>query len=73
MLFSIIVANYNNGTYLPQLIESVRNQTYSQWQLIIVDDCSTDQSKKILEPILFRLRQENALAIVSLLQYSGKI
>ena len=46
--FSIIVANYNNAVFLDALIESIRKQTYNQWQLVIVDDCSTDNSRDIL-------------------------
>src|ERR1035437_1723689 len=49
MKFSIIVANYNNGRYLTSLIESVKAQTYSNWELIIVDDCSTDDSLKLIK------------------------
>ncbi|MEI6122905.1 MAG: glycosyltransferase [Bacteroidota bacterium] len=46
-LFSVLIANYNNGRYLPEAIESVISQTYSNWEIIIVDDCSTDNSKDI--------------------------
>lgn len=49
MLFSIIVANFNNGQYLTGLVSSVRNQTYGNWELIIVDDCSSDNSRSILQ------------------------
>jgi len=52
MKFSIIVANYNNGKYLPELIASVEKQTYTNWELIIADDCSTDNSIDILQPHL---------------------
>ncbi len=51
-LFSVIVANYNNGKYLPELIESVKSQTYTSWELIISDDKSTDDSLEIIEPYL---------------------
>ena len=43
-LFSILIANYNNGDYLMDAIESVFKQTYSNWEIIIVDDKSTDKS-----------------------------
>lgn len=46
---SIIMPVYNSGQYLPDAIESVRNQTYQNWELIIVDDHSTDNSTKIIE------------------------
>lgn len=41
---SILVANYNNGRYLMDAIDSVRSQSYPDWEIIIVDDCSTDNS-----------------------------
>ncbi|WP_166332558.1 glycosyltransferase [Sphingobacterium chungjuense] len=49
---SILMANYNNGHYIREAIDSVLNQTYTNWELIIVDDCSTDDSLKILQPLL---------------------
>ena len=42
--FSVLIANYNNGQYLMDAIESVRRQSYTNWEIIIVDDCSTDHS-----------------------------
>ena len=39
---SIIMPNYNLGKYLPDAIESVKAQTLENWELIIVDDCSTE-------------------------------
>lgn len=44
---SILIANYNNGRYLMDAIESVRHQTYTNWEIIIVDDRSTDNSYDI--------------------------
>lgn len=44
---SILIANYNNGKYLMDAIESVRRQTYGDWEIVIVDDCSTDNSSDI--------------------------
>lgn len=46
-LFSILIANYNNGKYLMDAIESVRQQTYTNWEIILVDDCSTDNSHEL--------------------------
>jgi glycosyltransferase involved in cell wall biosynthesis len=48
-LFSIITANYNNGRYLPALIKSMQAQTYANWELIIADDASADDSVNIIE------------------------
>ena len=46
-LFSVLIANFNNGEYLDEAITSVRKQNYTHWEIIIVDDCSTDNSKDI--------------------------
>ena len=46
-LFSILIANYNNGMYIKEAIDSVYAQDYSNWEIIIVDDASTDNSKEI--------------------------
>lgn len=51
-LFSILMANYNNGKYISEAINSIKKQTYSNWELIIVDDGSTDDSLKIISPFL---------------------
>ena len=48
-LFSVLIANYNNARYIEESIESVFNQTYSNWEIIIVDDDSNDNSIKLLE------------------------
>ena len=45
--FSVLIANYNNGQYLQDALNSVFNQTYSNWEIIIVDDCSTDNSHEL--------------------------
>ena len=47
-LVSIIMPVYNSGSFLFQAIDSAINQTYKNWELLIVDDCSYDNSKKIL-------------------------
>ncbi len=46
-LFSVLIANYNNGKYLIDAIESVRKQTYTNWEIILVDDASTDNSHEL--------------------------
>lgn len=46
-LFSILIANYNNSATLLKAVDSVRNQSYQNWEIVIVDDGSSDQSKDI--------------------------
>lgn len=46
-LFSILIANYNNGKYLEDAIISIMKQTYNNWEIILVDDNSTDNSADI--------------------------
>ena len=50
-LFSVLIANYNNGKYLMEAIESVRQQTYPNWEIILVDDGSTDNSKDLYKDL----------------------
>ncbi|WHP04862.1 MULTISPECIES: glycosyltransferase [Acinetobacter] len=46
---SVILPNYNHEKYLEERIESILAQTFQDFELIIMDDCSTDQSIKVLE------------------------
>ena len=46
---SIILPNYNGEKYLKKTIQSVLNQTFTDYEFIIVDDASTDNSRQIIE------------------------
>lgn len=48
-MVSVIVAAYNAEKFLPECIESIRNQTYSNWEMWICDDCSSDGTLDIAE------------------------
>lgn len=46
---SVIVPNYNHSRYLNVRIDSILSQTFQDFELIILDDCSTDNSKEIID------------------------
>ncbi len=48
-LISIVLPTYNGEKYLADSIESVINQTYKNWELIIINDCSTDKTLEIAQ------------------------
>jgi glycosyltransferase involved in cell wall biosynthesis len=45
---SVIIPNYNHARFLPQRVDSVLGQTFRDFELILLDDCSTDDSRSIL-------------------------
>jgi len=48
-LVSIVVTSYNHAEYLEQRLQSLLDQTYSNFEIIVVDDNSTDNSRQVLE------------------------
>lgn len=60
---------YNTAMYIQEAIESVIHQTYDTWELIIVDDCSTDGTKQIIEAFAM---QESRIKPIFLNTNSGK-
>ena len=51
-LVSIITPTWNCAHFICETIHSIQAQTYQNWELIISDDCSTDNSYKVVEPFL---------------------
>ncbi len=47
-IVSIVMSTYNDGDYLEQAIKSILHQTFSKWELIIINDASTDSTNQIL-------------------------
>lgn len=59
-LISIITPCYNSEKYIAETIESVISQVYKNWEMLIVDDCSTDKS---LEIASFYAKKESRIKI----------
>ena len=62
---SVVIPSYNCASYIVEAIESVLAQTHKALEIVVVDDGSTDNTEKILEPYLTRgvvryIRQDNA-------------
>lgn len=62
-LVSIIMPCYNSEKYISEAIDSVRRQTYKNWELIIVDDSSQDDSKKIIQEYC---EEDNRIKLITL-------
>ena len=60
----IIIPAYNSQKYISKTIKSVFRQTYKNWKLIIIDDASTDDTKKILETIYKKNKDKKKIIIL---------
>lgn len=69
-MISIIMPTYNCADFIAMSVSSVKGQTYSNWELLIVDDCSTDDTWNILQDLIkddkrikyFRLPKQSGAA-----------
>ena len=70
-LVSIITACYNSENYISETINSVLKQTHQNWELLLVDDCSTDNTKSLIKKFqktekrikLFQLNENSGAAV----------
>lgn len=67
-LVSIITPSYNSSKYIGKTIKSILSQTYTNWELIVIDDCSTDNS---VEQLNIYADQDDRIKIISLEKNSG--
>lgn len=66
-LVSIIMPAYNAEKYIEEAIQSVLKQTYTNWELIIVNDCSTDKTEQIIK----EYQEDQRIKLYSLLKNKG--
>lgn len=50
--FSILIANYNNGKFFKSCYDSIISQKFTNWEVIILDDCSTDNSLELINELI---------------------
>jgi glycosyltransferase involved in cell wall biosynthesis len=67
-LVSIITPLYNSEKFIEETIQSVLNQTYSNWEMIIVNDCSTDNGVDILKKYS---EKDNRIKLIQLIKNGG--
>lgn len=68
-LVSIITPSYNSAKFIKQTADSVLAQSYKDWEMLIVDDCSTDNSVKIINQII---NQDERIKLIQLNKNSGQ-
>ena len=49
--FTVAISAYNIENYVKRAIDSVLNQTFKNYELLVIDDCSTDSTMKVIEEI----------------------
>src|SRR5437762_11880112 len=54
---SIILPTYNRSKFLPQALASIRGQTFADWELIVVDDGSSDDTGELVRALTADVRQ----------------
>lgn len=67
-LVSIIVPVYNSEKFINDTIQTVKEQTYQNWELLLVNDCSSDNSENIIKKYV---KEDNRIKLINLEKNSG--
>ena len=67
-LVSVVIPNYNGERFVEKTLDSVLNQTYQHYEVIVVDDCSTDRSTEIIESYS---RKDPRICLIRMPENSG--
>ncbi|WP_100400331.1 glycosyltransferase family 2 protein [Bacillus sp. FJAT-44742] len=67
-LISVITPSFNSERFIKETIQSVKSQTYSNWEMIIVDDASTDKTREIIDE---ESKSEKRIKVLYLEKNSG--
>ena len=57
--FSIVIPTYNRASLIPATLQSVFQQTFTDYEIIIINDGSTDNTQDVLKPFLSRITYVN--------------
>lgn len=72
-LVSVIVTNYNYGRFIPECLRSIRNQSYQEFECIVVDDCSTDDSVAIIRQFMDEAQNHEKFHLVTCEKNGGQM
>lgn len=67
-LVSIITPSHNSSQFISESIQSIQHQSFDDWELIIVDDCSTDNSVEVIQPFIV---VDSRIKLIQLSENSG--
>lgn len=68
ILISVVMPNYNGHRFVEQAIDSVLNQTYPNFELLVVDDCSKDDSLQLIQQ---KAQSDDRIRVIALEHNAG--